>query len=56
MQEHINNLNKIINELNYENQKLKEELHKSKEEFKERKLKDSKLNEYLEKKEKWNKN
>ena len=40
-QEHINELNKIINELNNENQKIKEE-------FKESKLKDSKLNEYLE--------
>ena len=39
-QEHINELNKIINELNNENQKIKEE-------FKESKLKDSKLNEYL---------
>ena len=43
MQEHINELNKIINELNNENQKMKEE-------FKESKLKDSKLNEYLEEK------
>ena len=42
-QEHINELNKIINELNNENQKIKEE-------FKESKLKDSKLNEYLEEK------
>ena len=42
-QEHINELNKIINKLNNENQKMKEE-------FKESKLKDSKLNEYLEEK------
>ena len=47
-QEHNNELNKIINELNNENQKIKEELYKLKEEFKENKLKDSKLNEYLE--------
>ena len=40
-QEHINELNKIINELNNENKNIKEE-------FKESKLKDSKLNEYLE--------
>ena len=39
-----------INELNYENQKIKEELYKLKEEFKESKLKESKLNEYLEEK------
>ena len=43
MQKHINELNKIINELNNENQKIKEEI-------KENKLKDSKLNEYLEEK------
>ena len=47
--------NKVItqehsNELNYENQKIKEELYKLKEEFKESKLKESKLNEYLEEK------
>ena len=42
-QEHINESNKIINELNNENQKIKEE-------FKESKLKDSKLSEYLEEK------
>ena len=48
-QEHINELNKIINELDIENQKIKEE-------FKESKLKDSKLNEYIEEKKKWNKN
>ena len=47
-QEHINELNKIINELNNENQKIKEELKESK--LKESKLKDSKLNEYLEEK------
>ena len=39
-QEHINELNKIINELNNENQKIKEELKESK--LKESKLKDSK--------------
>ena len=43
MQEYINELNKIINESNNENQKIKEE-------FKESKLKDSKLNKYLEEK------
>ena len=40
-QEHINELNKIIDGLNHENQKIKEEFKESK---------DSKLNEYLEEK------
>ena len=43
--EHINELNKMINKLNNENDKILKTLN---EEFKENKLKDIKLNEYLE--------